>query len=472
MAKKKRKIVVLLMTLLLTVSFLPVMQNNAAQMYTENNGELTPGNPNPGGPTAPVELMLEGDAFSGNTSDFYSELKQMDAKFEIYADVGTGYQTLEQMITTGVVISRGNGRYEFRTGIISAKVYITYDTDIYDLSLFGGITIGNNESTAATISAGMQHIQIDKKYVTVTWAYDSASFGEDAYLEHGTARVTAIEGVQDLSAQFGGNPGNAQGGNIAVPFGKKVTIKLVPDYGYQVAGLQLNGGVTLQPDDANMSTFTFVMGNSPVHLKGIFTKTENRVQSESRQVETVRMDNGSNAVSSGNLRLTVSDTANYDTTDAEKLVEGAQSAQAIDLQLDHIVSKGNGSDWESPVTEFEKPVTLFLSLDEYDSDYDYTVVRNHNGILQALDTTVKDGTITFETNQFSTYVIVKKQKATAGGTTTEAPPAKITTTTEAPAAKTVNPESSPKTGDKAMPIACMLFGVISASLVVLMEKRK
>ena len=120
----------------------------------------------------------------------------------------------------------------------------------------------------------------------------------------------------------------------------------------------------------------------------------------------------------------------------------------------------------------EKPVTLFLSLDEYDSDYDYTVVRNHNGILQALDTTVKDGTITFETNQFSTYVIVKKQKATAGGTTTEAPPAKITTTTETPAAKTVNPESSPKTGDKAMPITCMLLGVISASLFVLMEKRK
>ena len=168
----------------------------------------------------------------------------------------------------------------------------------------------------------------------------------------------------------------------------------------------------------------------------------------------------------------MSDTANYDTTDAEKLVEGAQSAQAIDLQLDHIVSKGNGSNWESPVTEFEKPVTLFLSLDEYDSDYDYTVVRNHNGILQALDTTVKDGTITFETNQFSTYVIVKKQKATAGGTTTEAPPAKITTTMEAPAAKTVNPESSPKTGDKAMPIACMLLGVISASLFVLVEKRK
>ena len=93
MEKKKRKIVVFLMTLLLVVSFLPVMQSDASQMYTENNGELPPGNPNPGGPTAPVELMLEGDAFSGNSSDFYSELKQADAKFEIYADAGTGYQT-------------------------------------------------------------------------------------------------------------------------------------------------------------------------------------------------------------------------------------------------------------------------------------------------------------------------------------------------------------------------------------------
>lgn len=40
MEKKKRKIVVFLMTLLLVVSFLPVMQSDASQMYTENNGEL------------------------------------------------------------------------------------------------------------------------------------------------------------------------------------------------------------------------------------------------------------------------------------------------------------------------------------------------------------------------------------------------------------------------------------------------
>ena len=152
-------------------------------------------------------------------------------------------------------------------------MYITYDVANYDLSAFGGITIGNTESTAASITAGMQHIQIDKKSetLTVTWAYDSDSFGSDAYLEHGKAQITAIEGVSDFQLCLA-QSGRCKGRKYCGSGRKKVTIKLVPDYGYQVAGLQLNGGVTLQPDDAQTSTFTFVMGNSPVHMKGLFTK--------------------------------------------------------------------------------------------------------------------------------------------------------------------------------------------------------
>ena len=45
------------------------------------------------------------------------------------------------------------------------------------------------------------------------------------------------------------------------------------------------------------------------------------------------------------------------------------------------------------------------------------VVRDHNGTTTALPTKVIDGKVTFETNQFSTYVIVKKEKATAGTST-------------------------------------------------------
>ena len=67
--------------------------------------------------------------------------------------------------------------------------------------------------------------------------------------------------------------------------------------------------------------------------------------------------------------------------------------------------------WETGITEFEKPITLSLALKDYDANYDYTVVRNHNGKLTALDTTAINGTVSFATNQFSTYVIVKKEKS-------------------------------------------------------------
>lgn len=468
--KMKRRIGALLAALLLVVSCLPMVRSYAASLENTNPGGGS-------GPTPPVELMLEGNAFSGNASDFYNELKQADAHFEIYADAGTGYQTLGQLLTAGVVTSRGNGCYEFEAGIASVNMYITYDADKYDLSSFGGVTIGNSESTAATLTAGMQHIQIDRKSdtLTITWAYDSDSFGADAYLEHGKAQVTAIEGVSDLSAQFGGNPGNAQGGNIAVPSGKKVTIKLVPDYGYQVAGLQLNGGVTLQPDDAQTSTFTFVMGNSPVHLKGIFTKASDTVNTNSKQIESASIADGANAAASGNLRLTVSDAESYDTTAAQALVSGAQSAQAVDLKLDQIVSKGNGSNWENNITEFEKPVTLNLALDNYDANYDYTVVRNHNGKLTELATTVDQGTLSFSTNQFSTYIIVKKAKTTETTTTTETSTSETEVknpTTTAPATEEGKNADTPKTGDAAMPIACGLLCIMSAVLFIKMEKKR
>ena len=456
--------------------------------FTRSGGQGSGVDPNPGGPSpsGSVTLQLDGNAFSGNANDFYNELKQADPRFEIYADAGSGYKTMSQLVADSVVTSKGNGVYEFETEITSVKVYITYDAANYDLAAFGGITIGNTESTAALITAGLQHIQIDKKALTVTWAYDSNTFGADAYLEHGKAQVTAIEGVSDLSAQFGNNPGDAKGGNIAVPEGKKVTIKLVPDYGYQVAGLQLNGGVTLQPDDAQTSTFTFVMGNSPVHMKGLFTKVSDTVNSNSKQIEAASITNGANAAASGNLRLTVSDAEGYDTTSAQALVSGAQSAQAVDLKLDQIVSKGNGSNWENNITEFEKPITLNLALDNYDANYDYTVVRNHNGKLTELSTTVEQGTISFETNQFSTYIIVKKSKAasvdkpstTPSATTPSTTPAAPDTDVTKPAAKDTTPAktnntASPKTGD-AMPVAGMML-VMAGSLTgyaVIRRKRR
>lgn len=449
--------------------------------FTRSGGSGS--NPNPGGPNPPtgnqpISLILEGDAFNGADTDYYHYMKSQDNNFEISVDIDRAgnSQTLDDLMNAGKVSLAPESKttYRFADDISYAGVTVRYSSSTYAVTTPGTTSNGSSGKTSFELNQGEEsHIQIDKKSdtLTITWAYDSDSFGADAYLEHGKAQVTAIEGVSDLSAQFGGNPGNAQGGNIAVPSGKKVTIKLVPDYGYQVAGLQLNGGVTLQPDDAQTSTFTFVMGNSPVHLKGIFTKTSDTVNTNSKQIESASIADGANAAASGNLRLTVSDAESYDTTAAQALVSGAQSAQAVDLKLDQIVSKGNGSNWENNITEFEKPVTLNLALDNYDANYDYTVVRNHNGKLTELATTVEQGTLSFATNQFSTYIIVKKSKASGVDkpsttpATTTAPSATPDTDVTKPAAKDTKPADatgSPKTGD-AMPVAEILL-VMAGSL--------
>lgn len=462
--------------------------------FINPGGGNNPGNPNPPAGNQPICLILEGDAFKGADTDYYHYMKSQDKNFEIYVDLDdTGNsrsQTMDNLMKEQKVslAPESQSTYRFTDSVSNAQVTVMCSSGTYTITTPGTTSNGSSAERSFAVKKGESesHIQIDKKALTVTWAYDSDSFGADAYLEHGKAQVTAIEGVSDLSAQFGNNPGDAKGGNIAVPEGKKVTIKLVPDYGYQVAGLQLNGGVTLQPDDAQTSTFTFVMGNSPVHMKGLFTKVSDTVNSNSKQIEAASITNGANAAASGNLRLTVSDAEGYDTTSAQALVSGAQSEQAVDLKLDQIVSKGNGSNWENNITEFEKPVTLNLTLDNYDANYDYTVVRNHNGKLTELSTTVEQGTISFETNQFSTYIIVKKSKAasvdkpstTPAATTPSTTPVAPDTDVTKPAAKDTKPAktndtASPKTGD-AMPVAGMML-VMAGSLTgyaVIRRKRR
>ena len=247
--------------------------------------------------------------FEGAVSS-YEEMKAQDNSFEVYvkAQGDTEYKTLAQ------AASDNNGVYSLNAEVSSVSIYITLNKDKYmlmtDFNMFDtGISNAQTLTQKRTYS-----IQIDKNVLTVSWAYDEKTYGEDAWLEHGYAQITAIEGVNDFhDIPFANNPGDEKGGHIAVETGRKVTIKLIPDYGWQVAGLTLNGGEKLTPDDDNVSTFTFVMGDSNIHLKGLFEKASDEIKiDKGNRVKSVSISNGENAVASGNLALTVSDNASYD----------------------------------------------------------------------------------------------------------------------------------------------------------------
>ena len=327
------------------------------------------------------------------------------------------FETLTALAAAGRLQQSGN-EYSTDPAIISASVYIVYDPAKQMLQ--SEIT-GTSEDTATVVTAGKTYgIQIDPVIHTITWAYTEEAYGTDAWLEHGRAEVIAIEGISDFhDIPFANNPGDDKGGHIAVDMGKEVTIRLIPDYGYQLAGVQLNGGATLRAQE-EMYTFTFTMPDTNVHFKGIFAKTEDqtRISTQSQSLASVAIENGANAISSGTLQLTAADNTTYNVAAVQQSVDGAVAAQAVELDLSQVIAKGDGTSWEKEIHEFTEPVTLSLKINNYDASYDYVVVRDHEGTITALETKGNDGNVTFETNRFSTYIIVKKEK-NSGNTTPE-----------------------------------------------------
>lgn len=380
---RMRGILSLVLALLLMVTMIP-----AQKVLAEggSGGEENPPQP----PKPPVSQGIE-FVLEGNARDKFGEMIAAgnDAN-NIYVKVNedTSYQKINDLIKSKMVTVSQDGRYQFADSVKKVSLYVKYDANYMVQFMPNVAGMGFSENAPLVLDgAGSQHIQIDKKVNTITWAYDDVRYGKDAYLEHGTAEIIAVDGtpVAQLPKDpdnFAANAGNKDGGHFAADPGAKITIKLTPDYGYQLSGVQLNGGATLEAQK-EVSTFTFTMPDTNVHFKGIFTKSEDAVVTTGNTVKNAAIANGANATNSGNLELKVSDNTNYNTAAATALVSDAVAAEAVDLSLNQVVSKGNGTNWETGITEFEKPITLSLALKDYDANYDYTVVRNHNGKLTA-----------------------------------------------------------------------------------------
>ncbi len=215
-------------------------------------------------PQPPVSQGME-FVLEGNAKDKFDEMIATgnDAN-NIYVKVNedTSYQKINDLIKSKMVTVSPDGRYQFDKSVTKVSLYVKYDANYMVQFMPNVAGIGFSENAPLVLDgSGSQHIQIDKKVNTITWAYDDVRYGKDAYLEHGTAEIIAVNGtpVAQLPKDpdnFAANAGNKDGGHFAADPGAKITIKLTPDYGYQLSGVQLNGGATLEAQK-DVSTFTF-----------------------------------------------------------------------------------------------------------------------------------------------------------------------------------------------------------------------
>ena len=276
----------------------------------EASGGNAPG-PNPGTGNN-ICFRLEGDGISSND---YATWKNNN--IEIYIEIENTYKTLDEWIRDKK-ISVDGAEYRVVDSVDTVKVYVL-NSGSGKYMIQGA---GSSQENAVTwTEKGIHSIQVDKERITITWGYDSITYGEDAYLEHGTARIIQInDAAPNTNDSYGNNAGDNRGGNLVVQPGDKVTVELKPDYGYQLTNVSLNGEKLKAAKD--VSTFTFTMPNTQIHFKGIFEKAEDTVDtSAAKEVTSASISNGANAAGSGNLQLTVADRTGYDMTTTQNKKE-------------------------------------------------------------------------------------------------------------------------------------------------------
>ena len=114
---------------------------------------------------------------------------------------------------------------------------------------------------------------------SVTWAYNDKIFGEDAYVAHGKVEILSAvkqgesgqwSGIEEAFPGTSNNVQNDEQGRVVIIPGSTVTVKLTPDYGYQFVSGSLNGNKVTAGNE--VSTFTFVMPDTNLHLSAVFEK--------------------------------------------------------------------------------------------------------------------------------------------------------------------------------------------------------
>ncbi len=260
---------------------------------------------------------------------------------------------------------------------------------------------------------------------------EGGDFNRDMYVEHGRVEVQSIKRGYDIiydatksDVQLpSGISISDDFGYLQLKRGDDIVLKLIPDYGYQLKRVGGNEGESLAqslgmvPKEDEVSTFTFSNIQNNIHFAAVFEKADNSYSVSGSNVSDVTVQNDKNAITSGTLAVTVADAT---AEDVSGIVSG--EAKTVDISINNVISKGNTENWSSIVSELSSPVEVTLST-EIEIGQEYAVVRNHNGQLKEIQCSADavNNTISFESDKFSTYTIVKKAKNESGSITPSTP---------------------------------------------------
>ena len=306
-------------------------------------------------------------------------------------------------------------------------------------------------------------------------------------LDHGYAYVIAVYDEEGklinpneyksenwVTNENGGGVGSNGFGWIAIHSGSRVIFEFVPEYGYQLTDIRINGqklGVS-----GLMNQFEFEMPNTNIHFDAEFTKTSDVVEAGSKDIVGGKIELGG-ALEGGSAKLKVND-VELSTDQISNFEENAgdyKVSKYLNIELFNIYYKGKDDAedvWEKQVNDMDKEATITLELEEGVDGNDIVIVHEkHDGTYEIIPATydAENHTITFKTSSFSNYAIASK---TVEEEETEI--AKEDSQKE-DINKEDNQSSNPQTGDiiyKVSSVLAVAIGVFAISFILAKNGKK
>ena len=212
-------------------------------------------------------------------------------------------------------------------------------------------------------------------------------------------------------------------GSLTLPGNAKVTMRVVPDYGYQVTSV--NGGENFETTDAGVSEFTVVV---PEGTAGYFQATveqvDNTVEPTSNKVASGEIELGENAgtdIGNGTVRLTVEDIelSEDKIKDFDKKANEAGEyiiTNFLDINLDKVLYRGSAENvWSEQIHHLTDKALITLKLEDGVDVSNIVIIHNiDNGeefeIIPIESYDPETNTITFYTDSFSNFAIAEKSE--------------------------------------------------------------
>ena len=302
------------------------------------------------------------------------------------------------------------------------------------------------------------------------WNYDHPG---DDYVSHARLEVVSVEyNGEKIDTAGTGSPaiyGGAQEwdnditdgngdriGSATLPAGAIVTMRLIPEYGYQLVNFGVNDGNFEAQETPCVYTFEVAPGN--FHLYADFEPVENEVDADSTNVVSggsVVLNGAESSMEAGTARLDVSD-ANLEPAQIsgfEGAAAGYRVTNYLDISLFNTIYQGSEAEsWDTQVHNLDNSATITLQLAAGVDGNEVVIVHEVSpGVYETIPTVYDPvaRTITFTTRGFSNYAIASRT---------------VETTDNSNSSEGL-PTRAPKTGYPEFPAMAVISALFGAVLV-------